>query len=88
MLYRKTSAPPAIERANVAYAEAIAQQRTSPGVLLFTHKRELLYTVFSQGESLEELEENSRDAYRLMVKEEVLITRPGLKSKEITVDVT
>ena len=27
--------------------------------------------VFSQGESLEELEENIRDAYRLMVEEEI-----------------
>jgi predicted RNase H-like HicB family nuclease len=27
--------------------------------------------VFSQGESLEELEENIRDAYRLMMEEEI-----------------
>jgi len=44
--------------------------------------------VFSQGESLEELEDNIRDAYKLMVEEEILVTRPGLKIKEITVDVT
>ncbi len=44
--------------------------------------------VFSQGESLEELEDNIRDAYKLMVEEEILVTRPGLKVKEITVDIT
>ncbi len=44
--------------------------------------------VFSQGESLEELEDNIRDAYKLMVEEEILVTRPGLKIKEITVDIT
>ena len=44
--------------------------------------------VFSQGESLEELEDNIRDAYKLMVKEEIPVTRPGLKVKEITVDIT
>lgn len=32
--------------------------------------------IFSQGESLEELEENIRDAYSLMAEEEVL---PGLE---------
>jgi len=44
--------------------------------------------VFTQGESLEELEDNIRDAYKLMVEEEILVTRPGLKVKEITVDIT
>ncbi len=44
--------------------------------------------VFSQGESLEELEDNIRDAYTLMVEEEILVTRPRLKVKEITVDIT
>ncbi len=44
MLGEKTFAASAIDQANVAYAEAIAQQRTSPGVLLFTQRRELLYT--------------------------------------------
>ena len=44
--------------------------------------------VFSQGESLEELEDNIRDAYKLMVEEEILVTRPGLKVKEITVGIT
>jgi len=33
--------------------------------------------VFSQGESLEELEENIRDAYRLMVEEEILHRNQG-----------
>ncbi len=44
MLDTKIIAQPVMESANLAYAEAIAQQRTSPGVLLFTHRRELLYT--------------------------------------------
>ncbi len=42
--------------------------------------------VFSQGESLDELEENIRDAYTLMIKEESSVTRPGTKTKDITVD--
>jgi predicted RNase H-like HicB family nuclease len=44
--------------------------------------------VFSQGESLEELEENIRDAYQLMMGEVDLVNRPGLKTKEISVEVT
>jgi predicted RNase H-like HicB family nuclease len=44
--------------------------------------------VFSQGESLEELEENIRDAYQLMMREVELVNRPGLKTKEISVEVT
>ena len=44
--------------------------------------------VFSQGKSLEELEENIRDAYQLMMGEVELVNRPGLKTKEISVEVT
>ena len=43
--------------------------------------------VFSQGKSLSELEENIRDAYHLMREEEPSRNRPGLKSKEILVEV-
>lgn len=43
--------------------------------------------VFSQGETLDELEENIGDAYRLMVEEEVFIDRSQVKAKDITVDV-
>ena len=43
--------------------------------------------VFSQGESLEELEENIRDAYSLMIEEPTSATRPDVKTKDITVDV-
>jgi predicted RNase H-like HicB family nuclease len=43
--------------------------------------------VFSQGESLEELEENIRDAYSLMIEEETPIVHPGVKTKDIAVDV-
>ncbi|ADE14419.1 protein of unknown function UPF0150 [Nitrosococcus halophilus Nc 4] len=46
--------------------------------------------VFSQGETLEELEENIRDAYSIMLEEETPIAHPahsGAKTKDITVDV-
>ncbi len=43
--------------------------------------------VFSQGESLEELEENVKDAYSLMIEEPIPTTRPDVKTKDITVDV-
>ena len=44
--------------------------------------------IFSQGESLEELEENIRDAYQLMMEESDIVSRPGIKTKEISVEVT
>ena len=43
--------------------------------------------VFSQGETLEELEENIRDAYQLMMEDAETAPRPGIKSKEISVEV-
>lgn len=43
--------------------------------------------VFSQGESLEELEENIKDAYSLMIEELTPTNRPDVKIKDITVDV-
>ena len=43
--------------------------------------------VFSQGESLEELEENIRDVYSLMIEEETPMARPGVKTKSIMVNV-
>ena len=42
--------------------------------------------VFSQGESLQELEENIRDAYRLMIEEEVS-PRVEAEVKEIGIEV-
>jgi len=42
--------------------------------------------VFSQGESLKALEENIRDAYRLMVEEGVPLKHSGLKTRKIVVD--
>ncbi len=42
--------------------------------------------VFSQGESLDELEENIRDAYALMIEEGVSAVHPDAKTKDITVD--
>ncbi len=42
--------------------------------------------VFSQGESPEELEENIRDAYGLMIAEEDL-PRPGAQVKELEIEV-
>ena len=44
--------------------------------------------VFSQGESLEELEENIRDVYRLMIKEEGVLALPQtvIMAKELGVE--
>jgi predicted RNase H-like HicB family nuclease len=42
--------------------------------------------VFSQGSTLDELEENIRDAYRLMVEEEEGAP-PGAQTKAVVVDV-
>lgn len=43
--------------------------------------------VFSQGETLDELEANIRDAYHVMVETEPSLEHPGVKRKEITVHV-
>lgn len=43
--------------------------------------------VFSQGETLEELEENTEDAYRLMAEEETRIHHPPSRTKDILVEV-
>ena len=43
--------------------------------------------VFSQGESLEELEENIRDAYRLMLAPEEQPLREGVHTKALDVEV-
>jgi len=42
--------------------------------------------IFSQGESLAELEENIKDAYRLML-EEPTETRSNFKTKEISMEI-
>jgi predicted RNase H-like HicB family nuclease len=41
--------------------------------------------VFSQGESLVELEENVRDAYRMMMEEEER-SRPGTQTKTLEIE--
>jgi len=43
--------------------------------------------VFSQGETIEELEGNIKDAYDLMIEEEIQTQRPEIQTKDITVDV-
>lgn len=43
--------------------------------------------VFSQGETLEDLEENIRDAYKLMMEDDETPTAAGIHSKEIRVEV-
>ncbi len=43
--------------------------------------------IFSQGETLEELEENIRDAYKMMIEEEVSPQHSGSQTKDILVDV-
>jgi predicted RNase H-like HicB family nuclease len=42
-------------------------------------------SVFSQGETLDELEENIRDAYQLVLETEPILNRPDIKIKEIEV---
>ncbi len=44
--------------------------------------------VFSQGESIAELEENIRDAYQMMMEEEeTVLPRAGVKTKELRIAV-
>ena len=43
--------------------------------------------VFSQGETIEELEENIRDAYELMLETEPVLNRTDIRIKEIEVAV-
>ena len=43
--------------------------------------------VFSQGETLSELEKNVQEAYKLMFDEEVIVPHTSIKSKEIGVEV-
>lgn len=43
--------------------------------------------VFSQGETLDELEENVRDAYKLLLEEESEPVPPGAQRKEIDLTV-
>ncbi len=43
--------------------------------------------VFSQGATLEELEENIRDAYELMVQENVPVPAGGVHTKDIRIEV-
>ena len=43
--------------------------------------------VFSQGETLEELQDNIRDAYYLMMEESAAVERSDIQTMEIGVDV-
>lgn len=43
--------------------------------------------VFSQGKSLDELEENIRDAYRVMMSDEELAAPEGAQIKDVEVEV-
>ncbi len=43
--------------------------------------------IFSQGESLEELENNIRDAYRMMGEEDQGLVHPDSQTIEITIEV-
>ena len=43
--------------------------------------------VFSQGETLQELEENIEEAYRLMMDAEEPSPRPGVQTKDIGLEV-
>ena len=42
--------------------------------------------IFSQGKSLDELEENIREAYQLMMEEEESRDHPEAKTKDIALD--
>jgi len=42
--------------------------------------------VFSQGETLAELEDNIRDAYHLMIEDEAAEQHPGARTKDITLE--
>jgi predicted RNase H-like HicB family nuclease len=42
--------------------------------------------VFSQGESLEELEENIQEAYQLIVEDDEILHQVGVQTKEIRVE--
>jgi predicted RNase H-like HicB family nuclease len=44
--------------------------------------------VFSQGETLEELEENAEDAYKMMIAEYPQIQHPISSTKNIAVEIT
>ena len=44
-------------------------------------------SVFSQGETMEEIEENIRDAYELMLETEPVLNRTDIRIKEIEVAV-
>ncbi len=43
--------------------------------------------VFSQGETLEELEENIRDAYQLVMADAKISARKGSRTKKLAVEV-
>lgn len=43
--------------------------------------------VFSQGETLDELEENIRDAYYLMLEDDASPPHPESRTKEITLEI-
>lgn len=43
--------------------------------------------IFSQGETLEELEQNIREVYSLMFEEEGPMEKPGIQTKEISLEI-
>jgi predicted RNase H-like HicB family nuclease len=43
--------------------------------------------VFSQGETLQELEENINDAYKLIMEDEETLPHPDIRRKEVGVEV-
>lgn len=43
--------------------------------------------VFSQGESLAELEENIKEAYQLMMSEEEPVQLSGIQTKEVEIEI-
>lgn len=53
----------------------------------YVGKLKEVHGVFSQGETLNDLEENIKDAYALVMEEETVDVHPGSKTKEIVMDI-
>jgi predicted RNase H-like HicB family nuclease len=53
----------------------------------YVGKLKEVHGVFSQGETLNDLEENIKDAYALVMEEETADVHPGSKTKEIVMDI-
>ena len=53
----------------------------------FVGKLKEIPGIFSQGETLKELETNIQDAYKMILREEQIEPYPGIKQKSISLEV-